>query len=125
MPLGALLLPLVLGGAIFVFRRVGRQRVHAIRPPPKLNRRTQWILGKSRHEIAGAIGLPHASAGAAAGAAAVNAPFLADQWYYRLDSRRHIAIAIEFDRDIASSVRTIQMPRTGVMQTGGWSKAPQ
>jgi hypothetical protein len=102
----AVLAPLVVGGAALLLKRTGllRRWVNAesesIRRAQALARA---ILGNDKHAVAAVLGLPEASSGAGS----PQAMFLANTWYYRLDRRHCIAIAIEFSRDMASDVRVL------------------
>jgi hypothetical protein len=108
----AVLAPLLLGGAAYLLKRKGMlveifQRVfdgerESLRRARNLARS---IMGNDKHSVAAVLGPPEASSGSGS----LRAVFLADTWYYRLDSQYRIAIAIEFVKDIASDVRVLQL----------------
>jgi hypothetical protein len=107
-----ILAPLVVGGAALILRRTGllhrlfdgeRQRLRRAQPLSRA------IPGNDKHAIAAVLGPPQASSGAAS----PRSVFLADTWYYRLDSQHCIAIAIEFSNDIATDVRVLHVRREG------------
>jgi hypothetical protein len=103
-----ILAPLVVGGAALFFRRTGM--LHRLFDGERQCLRRAQVLsraipGNDKHAIAAVLGTPQASSGAAS----PHAVFLADSWYYRLDSRHCIAIAIEFAHDIATDVRVLHV----------------
>ena len=65
------------------------------------------IVGNDKHAVAAVLGLPQASSRVESS----RAVFLANTWYYRLDARHRIAIAIEFSKDVASDVRVLHVKR--------------
>lgn len=73
------------------------------------------LLGMSRAHVAAALGIPRTAAPAAlpGTAAALVTPrgfWHADTWYYSLNSARHTALAIHFERDRAVTVESIASP---------------
>ena len=112
------LTPLVIGGAALILKRTGLlQRLfdgesESVRRAQALGRA---IVGNDKHSIAAVLGLPEASSGAAS----PRAVFLADTWYYRLDGRHCIALAIGFSKDVASDVRVLHVKREGAKPLSG------
>jgi hypothetical protein len=71
------------------------------------------IVGNDKQSIAAIFGPPRASAGFAALAPALlvrSDYLLADTWYYPLDIRRHTALVVRFDSDVASHAEVVQIP---------------
>ena len=111
------LAPLVVGGAALILKRMGWLRRlfdgerESLRRAQTLGRA---IVGNDKQAIAAVLGLPQASSGAVS----PRAVFLASTWYYRLDARHCIAIAIEFSKDVASDVRVLHVKREEVRAVG-------
>jgi outer membrane protein assembly factor BamE (lipoprotein component of BamABCDE complex) len=110
-PNALLLAPLVLGVAAVMLlanasgagaallRRLRPRRRSAGNPntgEPDLRRLRNSLLGHNQNQVAGLLGPPPTSAGAA--------PFAADTWYYPIRTRRRYAMAIHFDHGRANSV---------------------
>jgi hypothetical protein len=111
------LAPILVGGVAIVIMKAGlirrlfsseEQSFH------RAQRLSRTILGNSRHAVAAALGPPHGSSGAGSG----KATFLASTWYYRLDERHHIALAIEFVNDVAAEARVLHVKPRPRMHVG-------
>jgi len=116
-PLG-ILAPLVIGSAAFVLSRRGlllRLFRNQNDSRERARRLSRAIVGNDKHSIAAALGSPQASAGAAS----PQAVFLASTWYYRLDSRHRLAIAIEFENDIARAAHVLHIERPPASHQSG------
>ena len=102
------LAPLLVGGAAYLLKRTGiLQRVFdgeraSLRRAQSLARS---ILGNNKHAVVAVLGPPQASSGSGSS----RAVFLANTWYYRLDSQHRVAIAVEFIKDVASDVRVLHV----------------
>ncbi|CAN5429529.1 hypothetical protein BH09PLA1_BH09PLA1_07270 [soil metagenome] len=80
---------------IFGWRQgVGHNQSH------RLNAMRGAILGAHKEQIADVLGPPRATIGCGR--------YLSDDtWYYPLDARRRVALAIEFDRGVARRTQVI------------------
>jgi hypothetical protein len=100
--------PVLFASLALVFKRTGLPQRLIRSGGDRLDqteRLRKAILGNSRHAIAAAMGPPQGSAGTAS----PKTVFLADCWYYRLDHRRGIAVAIEFRKDVACEVQVMHL----------------
>jgi hypothetical protein len=82
-------------------KRSKRRRAYRRPPAKRLRGLCQAITGVDKQTIACVLGQPAATGGARDLSSAKT-------WYYRLDLKRRVALAIEFDRDIAKQTRVLQ-----------------
>jgi hypothetical protein len=96
----------LMGKRISKGRRFGRSSFTALK---------NAIIGTSKEAVAGVFGPPRTAAmSSPAPAIASNRPpyWSADTWYYLLDKRNKLGMAIEFIEGRAAKVDHIQNPRT-------------
>jgi hypothetical protein len=104
----AVLAPLLIGGVALVLTRAGLiQKLFQNDEDCLLRaeRLCRAIVGNDKHAVSSVLGRPQASVGSAS----AEAVFLANRWYYRLDSRNQIAITIEFENDVAREVEILHI----------------
>jgi hypothetical protein len=114
----AVLAPLLIGGVALVLTRAGLiQKLfhHEEDGWHRARRLCRAIVGNDKHGVAAVLGPPQASVGSAS----PQAVFLANRWYYRLDSRKQIAIAIEFQNDVARKVEILHFDAGRLPQRSG------
>jgi hypothetical protein len=106
--LGLLMLtPMLIGGVAMLLlqlERMRRELEHSPDPVRRAQLLSRSIVGNDRAAIASVLGPPQASAGVRSGTA-----FLAGTWYYRLSGPHRIALAIQFERDVAADVLVMQL----------------
>jgi hypothetical protein len=113
------LAPIVVGGMALALMKAGVIRRIFSGEEESLNRAqrlSRTILGNNKHAVAAALGPPEGSAGNRTSGASLGA----STWYYRLDDRHHIALAIEFVNDVAAEASVLHAkprPHAGIARS--------
>jgi hypothetical protein len=126
------LAPFIIGGALFLVALSGQSRLgqwlrgffdgldHSTRrrlqsrvhgqmlSPARLRER---ILGRPKAHIAAEFGPPRTAVFASHTPVAQPAFWRGDTWYYAIDPRSELAMAVSFENDQASAVEFFQAPR--------------
>lgn len=88
---------------------IGRRRRRPAARERSLARLRWALMGNTKQSIATIFGPPITAVAAAPIIGCTEPIYQADTWYYPLDSRRHMAIAIEFRRNAVSRVEFLGM----------------